>query len=67
MRNYIALDTETLLKRTDLFGVNLIELLFNMVNQIYQKGPNEFDGEVEMNSCTILMGYLLENNYKKWD
>jgi hypothetical protein len=67
LRNYIALDVSLLMKLTDPFGVNLLELLFKMVDQIYKKGPNEFEGEVEMNNCTVLMIYLLENYHRKWD
>lgn len=59
LRNYISLDVSVLLKLNDPFGVNLLELLFKMVEQIYKKGPSEFEGEVEMNNCTILMVYLL--------
>lgn len=46
LRNFIALDTPLLMRLTDPFGINLLELLFNMISQIYQKGPHEFDGEV---------------------
>jgi hypothetical protein len=42
-----------------------MQLMFEMVDNIYKKGPDEFDGEVEMNSCTVLMIYLIENNYQK--
>ena len=65
LRNYISKDSSLLFRLTDPFGVNLLELLFQMVSQIYSKGPDEFDGEIEMNSCTILMVYLVENNIKK--
>lgn len=40
LRNYIALDTQILMKVSDPFGINLLELLFKMVSQIYKKGPN---------------------------
>jgi len=46
LRNYIALDSGLLFKMNDLFGVNLLELLFKMIDQIYQKGPDEFEGEI---------------------
>lgn len=67
LRNYIALDSALLYKMNDPFGVNLLELLFKLIDQIYQKGPDEFEGEVEMNSSSILLVYLLENNYQKLD
>ncbi len=40
LRNYIVLNSEILMKVNDPFGVNLLELLFNMVSQIYEKGPS---------------------------
>ena len=46
LRNYISKDSSLLFRLNDPFGVNLLELLFQMVNQIYQKGPDEFDGEI---------------------
>ena len=37
LRNYIALDSALLYKMNDPFGVNLLELLFKLIDQIYQK------------------------------
>ena len=40
LRNFISKDSGLLLKINDMFGNNLLEMLFKVTNQIYQKGPN---------------------------
>lgn len=46
LRNYISKGSSQLFQTNDPFGINLLELLFQMINQIYSKGPDVFDGEI---------------------
>ena len=40
LRNFISKDSQLLFRVNDMFGNNLLELLFKMTDQIYQKGPD---------------------------
>ena len=59
LRNFISGASGMLFQRNDPFGGNLLQLLFETIDNIYQKGPTQYEGEVEMNGCTVLLVYLV--------
>ena len=65
LRNYISGCSNLLFQCNDPFGINLLTLTFSMISHIYEKGPDHYEGEIEMNGCTITLVYLVENNYQQ--
>jgi hypothetical protein len=66
LKNFIQKGGDAFLTTTDIFGVNLIDLIFKIIEKIYFIAANGED-ETDKNAVTTLLVTLLENFKGKID
>lgn len=66
LRNFIQKGGDFLLNNNDMFGNNLLSLIFKIIDKVYIISANGTD-ETDLNAVTTLLITLLENFRGKLD